>query len=66
MPNMDGLECVKKIKLINNEAKILMSSGYDLFSDTQQIITVGVSAFIQKPVRANDLARILSEVLAKK
>jgi CheY-like chemotaxis protein len=66
MPNMDGLECVKKIKLINSGAKILMSSGYDLFSDTQQIITVGVSGFIQKPIQAHELARTMSEVLAKK
>ena len=66
MPNMDGLECVKRIQRINKKAKILISSGYNLFSDTQQIITSGMSGFIQKPIQVNELACILSEVLAKK
>ena len=66
MPNMDGLECVKRIQRINKKAKILISSGYNLFSDTQKIITSGISGFIQKPIQVNDLARIMSEVLAKK
>jgi YesN/AraC family two-component response regulator len=66
MPNMDGLECVKRIQRINKKAKILISSGYNLFSDTQQIITSGISGFIQKPIQVNELACILSEVLAKK
>jgi len=66
MPNLDGLECVKRIKRINKKAKILISSGYNLFSDTQQIITSGISGFVQKPIQVNELARTLSEVLAKK
>jgi PAS domain S-box-containing protein len=66
MPNMDGLECVKRIQRINKKAKILISSGYNLFSDTQQIITSGISGFVQKPIQVDDLARILSEVLRKK
>jgi PAS domain S-box-containing protein len=63
MPNMGGLECIKKVKQINKGAKILISSGYNLLFDTQQIITLGISGFIQKPLKFNELAHTLSEVL---
>jgi len=65
MPHMTGLECVKKIKQINAKAIILISSGYNLVSDTQQIITNGISGFIQKPFKVNELAQALTDVLKK-
>jgi CheY-like chemotaxis protein len=65
MPHWSGLECVHRIREINPKARILISSGYNLVSDTQQIITSGISGFIQKPFQVNELGRALAEILGK-
>ena len=66
MPRMGGPECIKKLKQINPQARILISSGYSLVSDTQTIITKGIVGFIQKPYQIEELSKTLSEVLAGK
>jgi two-component system, cell cycle sensor histidine kinase and response regulator CckA len=66
MPRISGNDCIKKIKEINPRACILVSSGYSLVSDTQQIISRGIAGFIQKPFDINDLSRALSDALAKR
>ena len=63
MPRMGGYECIKKIKKINPGAKILVSSGYHLLSDTQQIIARGIVGFVQKPFQVNELTQMLFAAL---
>jgi PAS domain S-box-containing protein len=64
MPRMGGHECINRLKKINPSACILVSSGYNLMSDTQNIITKGIAGFIQKPYMPQELATIISEALA--
>jgi PAS domain S-box-containing protein len=63
MPRMGGHECIKLLKQIDPSARILVSSGYNLVSDTQQIIAKGIAGFIQKPYLASEISRILFETL---
>ena len=66
MPRMGGYDCIKILKQINPDARILVSSGYSLVSDTQQIISKGIAGFIQKPFEINELSQALFETLARK
>jgi PAS domain S-box-containing protein len=66
MPRMGGYDCIKILKQINPDARILVSSGYSLVSDTQQIISKGIAGFIQKPFEINELSQALFETLSRK
>ncbi len=64
MPGMSGNECIKALKRIDPCGRIIISSGYNLISDTQQVLSKGIAGFIQKPFDPGELARVLSEALA--
>jgi two-component system cell cycle sensor histidine kinase/response regulator CckA len=63
MPRMGGHECINRLKKINPSACILISSGYNLVSDTQKIISKGIAGFIQKPYQTAEISKILYEAL---
>jgi PAS domain S-box len=63
MPRMGGNECIKLFKQINPSARILVSTGYNLVTDTQRIITKGIAGFIQKPFQTEELAREIAKAI---
>lgn len=66
MPRMGGHECIKLFKQINPLACILVSSGYDMVSDTQRIITKGIAGFVQKPYQTQELMKAVSVALTSR
>jgi two-component system, cell cycle sensor histidine kinase and response regulator CckA len=64
MPGMSGNECIKSLKKIDSSARIIISSGYNLVTDTQQILSKGIAGFIQKPFDLNELSQAIVEALA--
>jgi len=63
MPEMEGKETFKKLKEINPDVKILISSGYNQDSLPEQVMDSGEAGFIQKPYNINEIAEIIKEVL---
>jgi signal transduction histidine kinase/ActR/RegA family two-component response regulator len=63
MPEMGGKETFKKLKEINPDVKILISSGYGQDSLPEQVMDDGEAGFIQKPYNINEIAAIIKEVL---
>jgi CheY-like chemotaxis protein len=63
MPEMGGKETFKKLKEINPDVKILISSGYGQDSLPEQVMDNGEAGFIQKPYNINEIAEIIKEVL---
>ena len=55
LPDADGIECSRRICNINPEAKIVMISAMKDANLIEQGKSAGISAFLQKPVSANDL-----------
>ena len=51
MPDVDGLEGLRKIKVIDNEAKIIMCSAMGQEPFIKEAIDNGASDFIVKPFR---------------
>lgn len=63
MPQMSGKETYSELKQMNPDIKVLFSSGYNLDAETDEIISQGSSAFIQKPFKISELAQKLKQVM---
>ena len=65
MPEMDGGETYDKLKQINPDVKVLLSSGYSINSQATEILERGCDGFIQKPFTMKNLSQKIREVLGK-
>lgn len=63
MPVMDGHECFMEMKKIDPAVKVIISSGFILDHNLDEMKQVGLMGFIRKPYQSADLSRILAEVL---
>ncbi len=65
MPAMGGGEAYDRIKEINPKVKVLLSSGYSIDGQAEEILEHGCNAFIQKPFNLEQLSQIIREILDK-
>lgn len=65
MPHMGGGETYDRIKEINPEAKVLLSSGYSIEGKASEILKRGCNGFIQKPFTIKQLSKKIREILGK-
>jgi PAS domain S-box-containing protein len=63
MPEMGGKEAFLKMREINPGIKAIVSSGYSLQGEIQDILHAGARGFIQKPFEVRELAQKLSALL---
>ena len=66
MPVMGGGEAFDRMKEINTNVKVLLSSGYSLEGEAKEILKRGCDAFIQKPFKLEQLSQKLIGILRKK
>lgn len=65
MPGMSGGETYDRLKEINPDIKVLLSSGYTINGQAQEILDRGYNGFIQKPFNVKDLSQRIRETLDK-
>ena len=65
MPNMGGGEAYDRMKEINPDIRVLLSSGFSIDGEGSEILERGCNGFIQKPFRINDLSEKIREILEK-
>lgn len=63
MPEMGGGETIQRIKAINPEARIVLSSGYNINGKAQEIMNRGCNGFIQKPYGIKELSQTIRKAL---
>ena len=63
MPNMGGGEAYDRMKGINPNIKVLLSSGYSIDGEATEILNRGCDGFIQKPFSIKQLSEKIGEVL---
>jgi len=63
MPHMGGGQAYDKIKKVNPDVKVLLSSGYSIDGQAQEILDRGCDGFIQKPFSMEQLADKINEIL---
>ncbi|MDY7036010.1 MAG: PAS domain S-box protein [Thermodesulfobacteriota bacterium] len=66
MPGMGGGETYDRLKEINPDIKVLLSSGYSIDGRAKKILEKGCSGFIQKPFNMEQLSRKIREILDRK
>jgi nitrogen-specific signal transduction histidine kinase/CheY-like chemotaxis protein len=64
MPEIDGLECFRRMKAVNPGIIALLSTGYCLNEERQSILAEGVKGILPKPFMSAELAKAVSEVLS--
>lgn len=62
MPYMDGMELSKQLSEVHPRVKIIILSGYDDFHYAQKAIRYGVRQYLLKPITADEIGEILTEL----
>jgi PAS domain S-box-containing protein len=65
MPGMGGEETFRRLRAINPDVRVLLSSGYSQAEATRQFVGQGLAGFIQKPYDAGTLVRTIRQHLAE-
>ena len=63
MPDMGGGETYDRMKEINPDIKVLLSSGYSIDCQATQILKRGCNSFIQKPFDMKALSNKIRGIL---
>jgi PAS domain S-box-containing protein len=63
MPGMSGGETFDRLKEINPDVKVLLSSGYSINGQATKILQRGCDGFIQKPFNMNQLGEKIQAIL---
>jgi len=65
MPDMGGGETYDRLKKINPDIKVLLSSGYSINGQAFEIMNRGCNGFIQKPFNMEQLSMKIRDILSK-
>lgn len=65
MPQVDGLECIQKIKFFDAKAKILVVSALSDKATAIRALKLGAKGFISKPFTDEDLLNALLRMVRK-
>lgn len=65
MPEMNGMECMQALMAIKSDVRIIIASGHTFEGEPHLLAEKGAMAFIQKPWKRTELARIIEKVLTK-
>jgi DNA-binding NtrC family response regulator len=65
MPDMGGGAVYEKIKSINPDVKVLLSSGYSVDGQAIELLERGCEGFMQKPFTMEELSGKITQILKK-
>jgi CheY-like chemotaxis protein len=63
MPEMGGGETFDRLKEIDHQIKVILSSGYSINGQAKTIMDRGCKGFLQKPFSLTDLSKKVRQVL---
>ena len=63
MPKMNGKEVMDKLREIDPQIKVMLSSGALMDSDEEKVMNKGSSGFLKKPYNLNTLSEKMAEIL---
>lgn len=66
MPGCDGMELIRRTKEIKSDIAIIVVSGYRQFEYARTALKYGVEDYLLKPVKADELTRLLKNIYSKK
>ena len=63
MPKMDGEETFQRLRRLNPDVKVVLSTGFGDLSAKERLVHGGVNGFLQKPYDAQALLECIQAVL---
>jgi PAS domain S-box-containing protein len=63
LPEMNGIKAMQKIKSIQKEIPIIAQTAYAMQGEREKYLTAGFDDYISKPIKINDLLRIIEKHL---
>ncbi len=63
MPEMDGAETFTRLREIDPEVRVLLTSGYSRDEAVEELLAAGARGFIEKPFESSALVQAVAEVL---
>ncbi|MFZ1986990.1 MAG: response regulator [Desulfatitalea sp.] len=63
MPQMTGKRLAQEIMLIRPDLPIILCTGFSASINEEQALSMGIRAFIRKPILRNELAAIVRRAL---
>jgi DNA-binding NtrC family response regulator len=62
LPDMNGLEVLKRVKEINPEVRVVVMTAFESARDAVEILKAGADDYLIKPTREADIAHLLMRV----
>lgn len=59
MPNMNGIQLISKVKELGIQSEVIIISGYDDFDYLHSALKLGVSDYLLKPIKPDELNKQL-------
>ena len=66
MPDLDGLEALKKIKSLDANCEVIIITGYGSISTAVEAMKAGAFHFLSKPFAPDDLRTVITRALEKR
>jgi signal transduction histidine kinase len=63
MPRMGGKETFERLKEIDPDVKVLISSGYGIDPQTREMLNNRAKGFIQKPYNITEIAEVIKDII---
>ncbi|MGG6431626.1 helix-turn-helix domain-containing protein [Anoxybacillus sp. D401a] len=63
MPGIQGLEAIAEIRKIDAQAKVAILTAYDYFTYAKEAISLGVSEYVLKPAKKQQIIDLLRKLL---
>jgi two-component system, cell cycle sensor histidine kinase and response regulator CckA len=64
MPGLSGGKTFDRVREIRGDLKVLLSSGYSINGEAEEILQRGCDGFIQKPYTMNELSKKITHIMA--
>ena len=65
MPDVDGVDCIKQIRLFNNEVPIILSTGSCSEMDKDEVDELRLNAVLNKPYDFNSMLNVVDGLLTR-
>jgi two-component system response regulator HydG len=66
MPDLDGLETLKRIKSLDSDSEVIIITGYGTIQSAVESIKTGAFHFLSKPFAPDDLRHLVGRALEKR
>ncbi len=66
LPDMSGLDVLKKIREKDSELFVVVVTGFEEPSTVQQIVSLGANRYLVKPVQLSDVKQVVTQCAASR